>query len=138
MVRALVKEEIRQGRWDQGSWSDGMRLNPETELREPTCGTTACVAGWAVIADRGQFVDSDAVIARSDDDPDEVVDNWYHVKGKPVDTVSVKARARQLLGLTYDEAEYLFRGHRDEDEIMTFLKARIKAARKERKEKKTA
>ena len=72
MVRALVKEEARRGRWDQESWTSGLRWDPETKSREITCGSTACVAGWAVYMDRGQFIDNDWVKARDGERRDAI------------------------------------------------------------------
>jgi hypothetical protein len=51
----------------------------------PPCGTTACIAGWAVILTDGL--------------PKRITDDYY---------ASVKPRAINLLGLSEDEADRLF------------------------------
>jgi hypothetical protein len=140
MTRALVKEEIRQGKWDQGSWATELVKSDETGLREPSCGTTACVAGWAVIVDGGKFLNAGAVAARPEELEDPNLLTWKQEVRVPktgqwveFDTISVAARARRLLGLNYHEAEELFRASRTEDEIMDLLKQHIKDARAQRK-----
>lgn len=142
MTRALVKEEIRQGKWDQGSWTDGLEQDPKTGLSKVTCGTTACVAGWAVIADGAEFVSEGTVVATAAEiaDPDlsyEVFEQMaYAVKKEkyvPYQVISVSVRARRLLGLDEGEAILLFNGHNSEQTVMRLLGQYIKEARKDRK-----
>ena len=60
MTWAVVKEERRLGRWDQGVWAASL-VKAENGTKTAGCGTIACVAGWAVFADGGVF---DKIYAR--------------------------------------------------------------------------
>jgi hypothetical protein len=132
MTRALVKEEARLGKWNQDVWANGLENDYETGLRKITCGTTACVAGWAVISDGGKFLDSDTVLARDTDDQEWVFTGW-DLNNKGVPAYALDRRARDLLGLDADEASDLFAAHNTYDDVMELLGGFIKEARKERR-----
>ena len=132
MTRALVKEERRQGKWDQTLWVSGLGEADETGVRPVTCGTTACVAGWAVITDGGLFL-SDQLVLAQPGDPKSRVTNVYAANAQRVQAVGIEDRARRLLGLDRYEADELFDGDNDYEDVKRILKRLIKEARKERK-----
>lgn len=132
MTRALVKEERRQGKWDQTVWVGGLGEADETGVRPVTCGTTACVAGWAVLVDGGLFLSDQWVLARPDD-PKSRVTRIYADNDELVEATGIEDRARRLLGLDRYEADELFDGDNDYEDVTRILKRLIKEARKERK-----
>lgn len=110
--------KFHESLWEQGSWFDhdsvlltttvGMSVEEWLdELENPTCGTTACVAGWAAIktAPRGSKVMTAAVI---------FPDGTQHVADE---------LGRKALGLTYSEGVWLFDGDRSKDEVLRALAA---------------
>jgi hypothetical protein len=70
-------------------------LHEQSDFEYPSnCGTSRCVAGWAILLDahgRGEQIDS-----------------FRESSDYLVDDRSPSDFARQLLGLTYAEADYLF------------------------------
>jgi hypothetical protein len=106
------------GLWQQSSWffdsefieDDHKRLDIQywlDELQNPTCGTTACVAGWAAIkvSPLGTLITASGVIY-----PD----------GRTASAANVGEVA---LGLSYEQAEYLFSGGRTKDEVVWVLES---------------
>lgn len=75
-------------RWDQSTY-----------LRKTECGTACCIAGWVALHEGAQ------PILDSDGDPDSlmVTDSDGHRQDIPV-------LARKALGLTYEQAGFLFWG----------------------------
>lgn len=135
MTRALVKEERKQGKWEQTHWVGGLgEADHETGVRPITCGTTACVAGWAVITDGGKFLSDQLVLARPDDPKSRVV-NVYADNDKYLQAVGIEERAQRLLGLESYEADELFDGDNEYEDVKRILKQLIKEARKERRER---
>lgn len=110
--------EFHESLWEQGSWfdhdtvllTDTVTLSVQEwldELENPTCGTTACVAGWAAIktAPRGAKVTCAAVIF-----PDGT-------------THAAEELGRVALGLDYAEANWLFGSGRSKNEVLRALAA---------------
>jgi hypothetical protein len=92
-------------------------LKPMPEVPQdeesPVCGTTGCVAGWAVIL--------------GDDPKTKVYGFWRDALQTPDGKhVQVMARARELLGLSEKQADYLFEGDRTREEVLEALDALIK------------
>lgn len=96
-----------------------------------SCGTTGCFAGHAVF----MFGDQDALYSGNDDsglfkpsitgnyvlDPwdNRVVpyDTWEHGGLRRLHRVPVREEAKTLLGLTDDQASWLFAGERTKDQL---------------------
>jgi hypothetical protein len=76
------------------------------------CGTTACIAGWAVQL-AGDFL---LVQANQIDDGTYNVMDSVAKNGRVCD---ISGRARKLLGLNYEEADALFLS--DDDDAMPLL-----------------
>lgn len=77
------------------------------------CGTTACYAGHAAILDGGEWHPqmSIAMVAR-DDDPPEFL---------PGGRIPVSVRARHILGLTGEQAGWLFDGANTLDDLRGYV-----------------
>lgn len=94
---------------DQDSWYAGLPNFFQTaeQLRRPKCGTTMCLAGWATslfAPDRAIFSGGENVYL-----PDP--NGEFFVFGKTegyYDEVSVESYAREVLGLTHEQAFTLF------------------------------
>lgn len=112
-----IIEEL-ESLWEQGAWfSSSTKYLSETEsldiafwleeLENPTCGTTACVAGWAAIktAPPGTKVNNAFVIY-----PDGVK--------RTADNVGA-----EVLGLAYYDADWLFDSGRSRAEVLRALAA---------------
>ena len=106
------------GLWQQDSWffdsefvsDDYKRLDVQhwlDELQNPTCGTTACVAGWAAIkvSPLGTLITRFGVI---------------YPNGR---TAYASDIGQVALGLSYEQAEYLFRDTRTKDEVVWVLES---------------
>ena len=78
-------------RYNQGTWG----VEKPAEHGGPPCGTQACIAGWAVLLSvpRRNWL---RWISRSDEEM------------KNGEKSCIRARAKKLLGLTEEEAQYLF------------------------------
>ncbi|TDB90883.1 hypothetical protein E1264_03390 [Actinomadura sp. KC216] len=110
IIDLITAEEIKH---DQGTWTSG--LNGEVKHGEEgqiddelKCGTACCIAGWAAVmyAPKGtKFTDYDDVTL-----PDGI-------------RVSYPSYGRQVLDLTWDEADVLFNGDNDLDEIQEMRNA---------------
>jgi hypothetical protein len=137
MTRALVKEERKQGRWYQRAWVEDLVHDEKTGFKTITCGSTACVAGWAVVVDGGKFLDDENVLA-VDADADIVEPSRYAYRRPDgtevvVRSVSIERRAQRLLGLEKHEAAALFDGENSYQDVKRLLKQYIKEAREERR-----
>jgi hypothetical protein len=127
-VRDIVAEHPE--RWNQRQWvgnvftspSGGkvedlapfaMSPLPEEPLNEdnPVCGTRACVAGWAAIlgSPPGTVIDGNGDMMI----PGEIND----------DIMSAMRRARDVLGLDENQADYLFDAYRTHQEVLDALGA---------------
>lgn len=117
-VRDLVAADPTK--LDMGIWAlvpyDLVQLN-DGGMAKVTCGTTACIAGWAV-----QLGGSKLLVTEQD-----LRDGVYSAgscvagNGRVVD---IENHARKLLGLTQDEADYLF--FVDDDQVIPLLTRLIK------------
>ena len=87
-IMQVILEEPK--RYNQGTWLEDYRLEDRTQreilaLNTPSCGTVACVAGWAITL---KYKDISGVRSQ-----------W-----------ATAELARFLLGLSYDQATELFDG----------------------------
>jgi hypothetical protein len=90
--------------WEQGTWFTIL----ENE-REETCGTAACVAGWATILNGDTIELEFGVIPR-------------------VNGALVSLHAQNILGLTSDQADMLFWGDNSKERLRTLVDAFIREA----------
>lgn len=100
---ALLREVIEQiektpNLWDQSSW-----YNLDNE-----CGTSYCVAGWVAVK-RGH--EPPQINLYEDDD-----DIW-EIEKSPGEYVHVSEWSEYELGLSEDQADWLFSGNRTLEEI---------------------
>lgn len=96
--------------WDQSQWSSLEESLYRPAIR-PNCGTSFCVAGWAAQATGGWWASESTLIAE-DEEP---------LVGPCV--THVEDRARRLLQLTEEQAEWLFHSTRQLCEIAEFAEA---------------
>lgn len=120
-LKALIAEiEADRSRYNQGnwtnlisyysSWDDSLSkyVAPKTKIKKKqliNCGTTGCIAGLAAFryAPVGtEFWREELKL------PGALMNEYYSVYGK------------EVLGLTYDEGEYLFHYARTWEEILAF------------------
>jgi hypothetical protein len=75
---------------DMAGWTDG-----ELIAAGPKCGTTGCIAGWALAIHRGSYDDDDKMMGATHDEAVKVLDlghhqaqSLFHVDGwpKPLET----------------------------------------------------
>ena len=132
---------------------DFLRAHPERHDqtvwgRATTCGTTACVAGWADLAagDEPRWTDrwgapldptdpdscDPTQLAPDDDQADAILFELVTATEDAQDDArGVLGRAKELLGLEDHEANHLFSDHRTFGEIEEFAVA-LRAARDDR------
>jgi hypothetical protein len=95
--------EAEPERWDQGSWGDIRETAEEAEA----CGTTNCFAGHAVIIAGVMKMQVFKDVWRYDDEEHTSMEiRWLNEAGEEDDEVADKAR--EVLGLTRDEADSIF------------------------------
>lgn len=83
---------------------------------EPSCGTAACVAGWACLLNGDKPAVSKYYLP---DGPDYVA--YSQVQSKSGKYHHIKVRARKLLGISRYEADVLFEYSRTYDEVLDIL-----------------
>ena len=130
-LAAAVADQIRGNlhKWYQGSWFGEIPDSPllavtvlEAELRDLSCATTACVAGWAVAlgAPVGTMFASRPMQGLTD----RVVDEYLILPGSAA-TTTIPDMAAVLLGLTPrplgSGTNWLFRAERELDEVLAAL-----------------
>lgn len=108
---------------------DQIRDHPETHDqrswgRRNHCGTVACVAGWTVLIGGEDFEWMDADDAVIPDGPTSDASTWLH-PAWDITELSISQQARELLGLTWGEARWLFHEARSYDEVLESLDALI-------------
>jgi hypothetical protein len=116
------------GDWRQGTWLTGKvgarkrtiesisYGDGETALRAPTeylqinvkCGANMCLAGNVVAEEGDAFVVSQEIYG-----PGETADVDYVIPKGSRTAMHVETRARELLGITYEEGNQLFDGDTD-------------------------
>lgn len=120
-VRDLIKKS--PAKHDQTNWfsvsSDVVKFE-DGSVAKVSCGTTACVAGWA-----SSLAGDVLVIQPHDWDEDEQMFRPSNVQTLEGNTVYIENRGREVLGLTHNEAEYLFDQNRTRAEVLDNLKALI-------------
>lgn len=113
-----IAEIVREtGRWNQEFWWNGWFegdadevgvIDARNSLNANACGTTACVAGWATIlhAPEGSKIDFN--------------DNVVLPNGREI---FADRYGREALGLSQDQAEYLFSAVREKAQVLYVLDA---------------
>lgn len=105
-VRDLIKTE--PAKLDMGLWgttpTDVIKF--KNGFAKVSCGTTACIAGWAV------QLSGDKLLVREEDlctgwETDETTEVEYCIAGNGRSFL-IDDRAQKLLGLTSDETDVLF------------------------------
>lgn len=109
---------LQEALWNQSSWFDHAEVYITEErtlsvqewldeLANPTCGTTACVAGWAAIktAPKGSRITASGIRLPNGDKRE------------------ASLMGREALGLDYRDANWLFDSERSRDEVMLALAA---------------
>lgn len=115
-LAARIRTEIleRPEHHDQGMYLDGVDyLEPEDDLSHGSrqgCGTTLCVAGFAA------HLTGYTIELVTDGPEDEVIAYKTGVDIQPVFDV-----AREELGLSKDDAAWLFWGNRTRNEVLAAL-----------------
>lgn len=98
---------LEPNKHDQDSWAsipaDLVKFN-DGGTAKVSCGTAGCVAGWAT------YFAGDKYLVDGHSEYDEDTGIYYPtiVVAKNNKAIRLEARARDLLGLSYDEADYLF------------------------------
>lgn len=82
--------------WDQGMWFVLPTANMRTSVIDPPCGTTLCIAGWAVTLSGYKLATAAGVREGG----------WCVSPGGQREAIDVIARA--LLGLDFEQAVELF------------------------------
>lgn len=116
-----------KGKWDQTSWArgkvgrnrkftaiDGLMYDNDsaTVLVEVKCKTAYCVAGHLCADQKDAFVTYDWAA-----DYDGKVSADYVIPKGTTEAISIETRAADLLGITAREAEALFEGANDLDDV---------------------
>jgi len=109
IATAVLKRILnRPETYDQAGWCETGEEHPDVNnvLRQPHeewCGTTACVAGHAVAV-------------AIEHDPTIVITDGFRGVGLEIERI-----ARQALGLTRDQADWLFWSDRPWDDVIDQL-----------------
>lgn len=119
-VRDLIKKHPE--RHDQGHWGavDASMLETEGPYQVASCGSTACVAGWAsTLAGAKMLIDPSEHSVRGRYFAERVLT----LDG---DTPLIGDHAQAVLGLASDEAKILFGAENTREEVLDMLKRLIK------------
>lgn len=109
-IRKIIENHPEN--WNQTTWYRyGYGITTveiiRRELEEGTCGSTACVAGWA------------AILVSP---PNATLVHGERVRIRKTDRY-VRIIAQKALGLSNGEADWLFAAHRSKEEVMSALTA---------------
>ena len=98
----LVNEADAYGLLEQDTWFTDTERDQASLPDKPMwhCGTAACFAGWKALADGFTNVSIDGYGYMT----------LAHPDGRSLKPREIAAYARTALGLTYDQAQTLFRG----------------------------
>ncbi len=129
-IEAEAKRAKSTRRWNQSVWREFKeRFNRSTKSYEPSCNTAMCLAGWTVeldpksrwaitpemVLENRELADcwatDMAVAAKSDIGRGQFATFTFGKKEIPV--ISVRARAKNALGLNETSAKLLFNGDND-------------------------
>jgi hypothetical protein len=112
--------------WNQGSWienpEDVIDYVEETPLKSPDCGTCYCVAGYIAShnLNKGEYLVSGSAFIIDE----RGVSIW------PDENQTIEDRARQVLGLSPEEAEDLFAACNTLKDVRKFVAKQLKKAAK--------
>lgn len=118
----LLRIVAQPGRYDQETWQtigvNEVDFRGSNGVREVECPTTGCVAGTAAMlaGDRGIANEFDRTMRNGK----EVI-SIGKVITEGGSIVGIKDRGRQLLNLSYDDADWLFSGTRLLPEVVNAL-----------------
>lgn len=99
--------------WEQAHWAIHVR-----DVEGNICGTSCCFAGWAVV------LAGDKLIERQEKDGCRCAVCVELVAQTPDGHLwSIENRARDLLGLNFDQAQCLFEGGNDLDDLRAHVRA---------------
>jgi hypothetical protein len=117
--------------WDQRTWYQPVR-NDEGNI----CGTKACFAGWACVLAGDDLIEetvTEQFKPCGNPDCGCVGASYSYQEAFAVDQdgnrYDIEVRARELLGVTPQRANWLFDYANDLDTVRTRVRAAIKAAR---------
>ncbi|MBO0676907.1 hypothetical protein JRC04_05480 [Mycolicibacterium sp. S2-37] len=121
-VRSLIKNS--PDKHDQKQWVNIVPdlVKIDGELKYATCGTSACVAGWAAAINGAKYL----ITPFTDFDEDDKVYRPNMVIDKKGQQHCIEDYAQEVLGLTNEEAELLFDGELPRKEVLRLLKRLIK------------
>lgn len=123
-VRDLIKRTPR--RHNQTVWAeldyDAVQFD-DGDTAYVSCGTSACVAGWAVNLAGAKFV---VQRGKEDQDGGRTVYFCSFALTPGGEEQHIETYARQVLGLSEAEAGYLFDGDLERAEVLALLKALVK------------
>lgn len=133
MNQIIEKINIEPQKWNQSSW-----LNAQEGPAESSCGTTACIAGWALLLS-GEYTvcveymrdDNGKIVFNNINGYPYVEDSWLEdAYGQKVTEDHYKQRGAALLGLTSDQARdiFLFTGTTDPQQMTNHIKATLAGA----------
>ncbi|MBB3752434.1 hypothetical protein FHT44_004946 [Mycolicibacterium sp. BK634] len=118
-VRDLIKKSPEKHAQDSWAAIEADQIVfPEGGVAKVSCGTTACVAGWAATLAGAKFLIEE----------DDLEDGVYYaekVEGLDGQTYWVDSYARNVLGLKPSEAGLLFNGDLERKEVLKLLKRLI-------------
>lgn len=112
-IRNLVvsePEKLDMSSWSEISAEDLGRFLDKDERVKVDCGTTQCVAGWALQLNGYKFL----IDGSRSEDGAYYATECVARNGRVCD---IEDRAREMLGLTHDEAGLLFLNTSDEDVV---------------------
>lgn len=138
-VTALSVIETRPERWDQGSWREDFN-NPDRPIEDfhddpldDQCGTAFCMAGWVAALDRAKWAGRLTSVGRNNyrfdmygdrvADPDRCTCPPQRPFCTCENTMLVSEYAQMRLGLTVDEADALFNGDNQIEDLRAGVKA---------------
>lgn len=122
-IRDLIK--LDPAKHNQAQWAEFIGHDvPKDVLGNPievSCGTAACVAGWACQLEGDKFIIPGYVLAGN---PDRVTADLVRTKDGNAECIG--ERAQEILGMDYDEADVLFWEGWSTKQVLKILKGLIK------------
>jgi hypothetical protein len=131
-VTAMAIIESNPDRWNQGSWRGDDRVGKGKAVEDfpndplnPECGTTGCLAGWVVFLNGIKWAGRAPGQLFHDmvQDPDTCTCAPTARICTCGNAMSVQEYARKRLGMSNDDADALFSGDNDLDDLRAGVKA---------------
>ena len=129
-VRDKVLFEPKNHRQDYWmTYSSNVFLADNSEV---SCPTTGCVAGWACqMSNDIGIVSNDEVVNHLSNDQ-QIVYSIFTVITPEGEVVEIEERAKDLLGLSWEEAEMLFDADNSRQDVLDMMDDLIVLAKEER------